>query len=49
VAIEDRLAAAGVRNPLLGNTSEDRSKEERLLRTMQEISSRWHLDLSYAA
>jgi LacI family transcriptional regulator len=36
VAIEDRLAAAGFVT-LLGNTSEDRSKEERLLRTMQEF------------
>jgi LacI family transcriptional regulator len=36
VAIEDRLATAGFVT-LLGNTSEDRSKEERLLRTMQEF------------
>jgi LacI family transcriptional regulator len=36
VAIEDRLASAGFVT-LLGNTSEDRSKEERLLRTMQEF------------
>ena len=36
VAIEDRLATAGFVT-LLGNTSEDRSKEERLLGTMQEF------------
>jgi len=36
VAIEERLAEAGFVT-LLGNTSEDRSKEERLLRTMQEF------------
>ena len=36
VAIEERLAQAGFVT-LLGNTSEDRSKEERLLRTMQEF------------
>src|ERR1700745_4039178 len=36
VAIEDRLATAGFVT-LLGNTSEDRTKEERLLRTMQEF------------
>lgn len=36
VAIEDHLATAGFVT-LLGNTSEDRSKEERLLRTMQEF------------
>jgi LacI family transcriptional regulator len=36
VAIEKRLAEAGFVT-LLGNTSEDRSKEERLLRTMQEF------------
>ena len=36
MAIEDRLATAGFVT-LLGNTSEDRSKEERLLRTMQEF------------
>jgi LacI family transcriptional regulator len=36
VAIEDRLAKSGFVT-LLGNTSEDRSKEERLLRTMQEF------------
>jgi LacI family transcriptional regulator len=36
VAIEERLAEAGLVT-LLGNTSEDRSKEERLLRTMQEF------------
>jgi LacI family transcriptional regulator, galactose operon repressor len=36
VAIEERLAEAGFVT-LLGNTSEDHSKEERLLRTMQEF------------
>ncbi|HEY0791830.1 MAG TPA: LacI family DNA-binding transcriptional regulator [Chthoniobacterales bacterium] len=36
VAIEDRLAAAGF-VALLGNTSEDRAKEKRLLRTMREF------------
>lgn len=36
MAIEDRLATAGIVT-LLGNTSEDRSKEERLLRTRQEF------------
>src|ERR1700746_1079527 len=36
VAIEKRLAEAGFVT-LLGNTSEDRSKEERLLRTMHEF------------
>jgi LacI family transcriptional regulator len=36
VAIEERLAEAGFVT-LLGNTSEDRSKEDRLLRTMQEF------------
>jgi LacI family transcriptional regulator len=36
VAIEERLAEAGFVT-LLGNTSEDHSKQERLLRTMQEF------------
>jgi LacI family transcriptional regulator len=36
VAIEESLAEAGIVT-LLGNTSEDYSKEERLLRTMQEF------------
>src|ERR1700759_5131821 len=36
VAIEDRLARSGFVT-LLGNTAEDRSKEERLVRTMQEF------------
>jgi LacI family transcriptional regulator len=36
VAIEERLAAARLVT-LLGNTSEDRAKEERLLKTMQEF------------
>jgi LacI family transcriptional regulator len=36
VAIEDRLATSGFVT-LLGNTAEDRSKEEQLVRTMQEF------------
>ncbi len=36
VAIEERLATARLVT-LLGNTSEDRAKEERLLKTMQEF------------
>jgi LacI family transcriptional regulator, galactose operon repressor len=36
VAIEERLAAAGFVT-LLGNTSEDTAKEERLIRTMREF------------
>jgi LacI family transcriptional regulator len=36
VAIEERLATAGLVT-LLGNTSEDRAKEERLLKTMREF------------
>jgi LacI family transcriptional regulator len=36
VAIEERLAAARLVT-LLGNTSEDRAKEDRLLKTMQEF------------
>jgi LacI family transcriptional regulator len=36
VAIEERLAAAGFVT-LLGNTSEDRAKQERLIKTMREF------------
>jgi LacI family transcriptional regulator len=36
VAIEERLAAAGLVT-LLGNTSEDRAKQERLIKTMREF------------
>lgn len=36
IAIDERLAAAGIVT-LLGNTSESRAKEERLIRTMREF------------
>ena len=47
VAIEKRLAAANYVT-LLGNTSEDRSKEDRVLKTMREFPAQGDFDLSSA-